>query len=155
MAYGNLAELLSFSNPVFRSYLVCNSVLVLKVMGMAPLIARHRFAKKIFISPEDTKMVQGAKVVESDPDIERCRRAHLNDIENIPLFFTAALGYLLTNPEPTLAINLMRLYTAARIAHTFVYAVVVVPQPSRVIAFGIGFGITGFMAVSTILKFFN
>ncbi|XP_014293557.1 microsomal glutathione S-transferase 1 [Halyomorpha halys] len=154
MSYANLADLLSFSNPVFRSYLVCNSVLVLKVLGVAPLIGRHRFAKKIFLSPEDAKMIPGAKVADNDPDIERCRRAHLNDIENIPLFFTAALGYLLTNPEPTLAINLMRAYTAARIAHTFVYAVVVVPQPARFIAFGIGYVITGYMAVSTILKFF-
>ncbi|KAK3919844.1 Microsomal glutathione S-transferase 1 [Frankliniella fusca] len=80
-------------------------------------------------------------------------RAHLNDLENIPAFWVVGLLYCLTNPAPSLAINLFRGFTAARFLHTFVYAVVPLPQPSRGLAFGAGFAITMYMAFSTVMHF--
>lgn len=88
-----------------------------------------------------------------DPDIERVRRAHLNDLENIPAFIFAALIFLLTNPPAGLAINLFRIFTYARIAHTVVYAVFVVPQPARAISWGVGYGITIYMVIHSLLKY--
>lgn len=44
-------------------------------------------------------------------------------------------------------------YTVARITHTFVYAVVVIPQPARGLAWMIGYAITGFMTVKSLLHF--
>uniref|UniRef100_A0A0A9XBA4 Microsomal glutathione S-transferase 1 n=1 Tax=Lygus hesperus TaxID=30085 RepID=A0A0A9XBA4_LYGHE len=144
------SKMMSLDNPVFRAYLFYCCVLVLKVLGVVALIGRQRFTKKIFRSPEDCTILKNAKVKYDDPDIERPRRAHLNDLENIPFFFVAAFAYMLTNPNPWLAINLFRAFTFARIAHTFVYAVVVIPQPARVISWGIGYAITIYMAIVSI-----
>ena len=47
---------------------------------------------KAFANPEDQAgpgRGQGS-ITFSDPDVERIRRAHQNDIENIPLFLLAA-----------------------------------------------------------------
>lgn len=82
-------------------------------------------------------------------------RAHRNDLENIPIFFVAALGYLLTNPNAALALNLFRLFTVCRCAHTFVYAVYVVPQPARGIAWFGGYCVTGYMALQAMLYFWT
>lgn len=82
-----------------------------------------------------------------------CSRAHLNDLENILVFFVVALVYLTTNPSVFLATTLIRLFTVARLAHTFVYAIVVIPQPARALSFGVGYIITIFMAVSSILHY--
>uniref|UniRef100_T1HCK9 Microsomal glutathione S-transferase 1 n=1 Tax=Rhodnius prolixus TaxID=13249 RepID=T1HCK9_RHOPR len=120
---------------------------------MAPLTGRLRFSKGIFASPEDCVLRPKSRVVKDDPDIERVRRAHLNDLENIPIYFIASLAYLLTEPNAWLAINLMRAFTFARIAHSLVYAVVVVPQPARAIAWGIGYAITGYMAYKVMMEF--
>lgn len=80
-------------------------------------------------------------------------RAHLNDLENIPVFIVVCALYLLTNPSVFLATTLIRVFAIARIMHTLVYAVVVIPQPARALAWGIGYFITIFMAVKTILYF--
>lgn len=78
-------------------------------------------------------------------------RAHRNDLENILPFFAAGFLYCLINPEPWIAINLFRLVAVARIAHTLVYAVVVIPQPARALAFFFGLLPTAYMAVRVVL----
>lgn len=80
-------------------------------------------------------------------------RAHLNDLENIPFFIIVCFGYVLTKPNVFFATNLIRLFVASRIFHTIVYAVFVIPQPARALAFGVGFVTTLYMAVQVILKF--
>ncbi|KAJ9574720.1 hypothetical protein L9F63_008090 [Diploptera punctata] len=118
---------------------------------MSVLTARQRMGKKKFISPEDTAF--GGKVSHDDPDIERVRRGHLNDMENILPFFVIGFLYVFVNPAPFLAVNLYRLFTAARVVHTIVYTVVVIPQPSRAIAFFVGYTITVYMGLQVIFKF--
>jgi len=80
-------------------------------------------------------------------------RAHLNDLENIPLFLFVCFGYLLTNPNIFIATNLIRLFVAGRIIHTIVYAVVVLPQPSRFLSWFVAYGITIYMAIQVILYY--
>ncbi|KAL1457094.1 hypothetical protein WDU94_001758 [Cyamophila willieti] len=148
----SITSIMDLNNPVFRAYLFYSSVLVLKVLLRVDLIGRQRFKKRIFISPEDTGPEDtgpedtGAKWGKEDPDIERCRRAHLNDLENILIFFVAAWVFMCTNPEPWFAHALFLTYTVSRIAHTVVYAVVVVPQPALAIAWFVGWVITIYMA---------
>lgn len=77
----------------------------------------------------------------------------MNDLENIPVFFVAAFFYVLTDPNPIIAVNLFRIFTLARILHTFVYAVYVIPQPARAITWGVGYFITIFMAISSLISF--
>ncbi|XP_015370237.1 PREDICTED: microsomal glutathione S-transferase 1-like [Diuraphis noxia] len=138
---------------LFRTYVFYTAVLVLKVLAMAPLTAKQRFAKMVFANPEDTKLNSKSKVKYDDADVERVRRAHLNDLENIPLFIIICFGYLLTNPNIYIATNLIRLYVASRIIHTIVYTVVVLPQPARGLSWFAGFATTIYMAVQVILSF--
>lgn len=152
-SFATMESLINLSNPVFRAYLFYSSVLVLKVLLSVLLIGRLRFAKRIFISPEDVGLSKKAKVAYDDPDIERCRRAHLNDLENIPFFFAAAFFYILTNPSPWLAIKLFQAFTVARILYTFVYAIVVVRQPARALCWGVGYTVTIYMALQSALHF--
>ncbi|XP_025199155.1 microsomal glutathione S-transferase 1-like [Melanaphis sacchari] len=144
---------LEIDEGLFRTYVFYTAVLVLKVLAMAPLTAKQRFRKMIFANPEDAKMNSKSKVKYDDPDIERVRRAHLNDLENIPFFIIVCFGYLLTNPDLHIATNLIRLFVASRIIHTIVYAVIVIPQPARGLSWFIGYGTTLYMALQVILSF--
>ena len=81
-------------------------------------------------------------------------RAHQNDLENILPYLTVGLFYVLTGPPVLLATILFKIATLARIVHTFVYAVYVIPQPARALSFGIQWAITIFMAGASILYFF-
>ncbi|XP_020797755.1 microsomal glutathione S-transferase 1 isoform X2 [Drosophila serrata] len=143
-------ELLSLTNPVFKSFVFWVGVLVIKMLSMSLLTAIQRFKTKTFANPEDL-MSPKLKVKFDDPNVERVRRAHRNDLENILPFFAIGLLYVLTNPSAWLAINLFRAVGIARIVHTLVYAVVVVPQPSRALAFFVALGATVYMALQVIL----
>jgi glutathione S-transferase len=77
----------------------------------------------------------------------------LNDLENILPFFIIGLLYTLTNPSPYIAKTLFMTVAIARIVHTLVYAVVVIPQPARGLSWGIAYGITIYMAVQTLIFF--
>ncbi|XP_062138186.1 microsomal glutathione S-transferase 1 isoform X2 [Drosophila sulfurigaster albostrigata] len=143
-------ELLSLTNPVFKSYTFWAGVLVLKMLAMSMLTAVQRFKTKTFANPEDL-MSPKLKVKFDDPNVERVRRAHRNDLENILPFFIVGLLYTLTNPSAFIAINLFRAVGISRIVHTLVYAVVVVPQPARALSFFVALGATAYMALQVIL----
>jgi glutathione S-transferase len=129
------------------------SILVLKMMAMAPLTARQRFRKKVFANTEDMKMLSGkAKVTYDDPDVERVRRAHLNDLENVVPWFLITYIWLTTGPSVGLAKILIRTFVCSRIAHTLSYAVLS-QQPTRAISFFVGFGIVGYEAITSLLYY--
>lgn len=92
-------------------------------------------------------------MVESDPDVERCRRAHLNDLENILPWAISTALWLTTSPNPALAALLIKTFAISRIVHTFVYAVIVIPQPARLLAFAVGFSITVYQSVMAVLYY--
>ncbi|CAH1116791.1 unnamed protein product [Phaedon cochleariae] len=142
-------DLVSLQNPVFRSYLFYCSILVIKMMGMAILTSVQRYKNKAFVNPEDVKSLKIKP--KTDENVERVRRAHLNDLENIPIFFVSAFLYMMTSPTEYMAKTLFFAFTVARIVHSIVYAVVIIPQPARGLSFGIGFLITGYMALTTLL----
>ncbi|XP_055692443.1 microsomal glutathione S-transferase 1-like [Lutzomyia longipalpis] len=145
-------DIISNENEVFRSFAFWSVVLLVKTLAMAYLTGRVRWTKKVSANEEDAAKYN-AKIKFDDPDVERVRRAHRNDLENIFPFILVAFFYVLTNPEPTLAINLFRIAAIARIIHTLVYAVWVVPQPARGLAFFVCLASTLYMAFKTILFF--
>merc|ERR1711862_972478 len=67
-------------------------------MVMSFLTARQRFRTMTFISSEDAKQ-PGAKTGVNE-DVERVRRAHQNDIENIVPFAILGFIYIFTS-QPT------------------------------------------------------
>ncbi|XP_049804623.1 microsomal glutathione S-transferase 1-like [Schistocerca nitens] len=140
------------ANPVLRDYAYYSALLGLKVLALGPLTARQRFRKKVFVNPEDAKFFDGS-LKQDDPDVERVRRAHHNDLENIPVFMLIGGLYTLTNPDRELALNLYRGYFAFRLAHTIVYAVYPVPQPARALCHFGALSICVFMGFK-VLKFF-
>lgn len=108
---------------------------------------------QVFANPEDA-VSSKAKVKFDDVDVERVRRAHLNDLENLVPFFIIGLLYVLTNPSQFLAVTLYRVIGFSRIAHTLVYAVFVIPQPARALAFFGALAPTVYMAVQVVLSFY-
>uniref|UniRef100_A0A1Y9H9C5 Microsomal glutathione S-transferase 1 n=1 Tax=Anopheles farauti TaxID=69004 RepID=A0A1Y9H9C5_9DIPT len=144
----------NLDDAALRSYIFWSAVLVVKMLIMSPITSLNRVRKMAFANPEDASIIsKKLKPKLDDIDVERVRRAHLNDLENIFPFFVIGFLYLLTNPAPFLAINLFRAVAVSRILHTLVYAVVVVPQPARFLAFMGAMVPTAYMALQTILYF--
>lgn len=78
-------------------------------------------------------------------------RAHLNDLENILPYLFVGLFYVLINPAVGLATTLFKVAAFARIAHTLVYALIVIPQPARAIVWFIHYIITFYMALAILM----
>lgn len=144
-------ELLSANNAVFSCYITWCCLLFIKVLAMGPFTGIMRMKTKSFENPED--VAKGIEVGNKNENVERIRRAHLNDLENAIPFAIVALFYVLTNPNPLLAMMLIRIAVIARFGHTVVYAIYPVRQPARAICFFTMYGITLFMAIYCIICF--
>ncbi|XP_037824105.1 microsomal glutathione S-transferase 1-like [Lucilia sericata] len=146
-------DLISFHNEVFRSYVLWGTIMVTKMLLMGPLTALQRFKNKTFANPEDLTS-KDHKVKFDDPDVERCRRAHRNDMENIVPYLALGFYYVMTNPSADIAIIVFRAVGIARIVHTLVYAVFVIPQPARALSYFVGLAATVYMAVRIMIYAF-
>ncbi|XP_076676115.1 microsomal glutathione S-transferase 1 [Andrena cerasifolii] len=144
--------MLAIDPELFKVFGFWGSILALKLLAMAPLTARYRFAKKIFINPDDLTFAKKGTVTNNDPDIERVRRAHLNDLENIPIWYIVTALWLTTGPSAWLAGILIKGFVFARITHTLVYAIYPM-QPHRALGFFVGCSITAYQAISTLLYY--
>ncbi|EDX01733.1 microsomal glutathione S-transferase 1 isoform X2 [Drosophila yakuba] len=144
-------DMFTLENPVFCCYLFWSTVLVVKMLLMSLLTAVQRFRYKIFPNQEDL-FFKNLEVQFDDPHVERVRRAHRNDMENILPYFLMSLIYISTNPNADVACILFRVASVARIIHTLVYAVYPVPQPSRILAFATMLLITFYMAAVVALR---
>ena len=144
---------LTLANPVVQTYILYTAILALKLLALSPMTGMMRMIRGVFANPEDAKTVKGGKVKYDDPVIERIRRAHLNDLENIPAFWVLSALYITTGPVATWATLLFRVYTAGRILHTIVYAIIPLPQPSRAIAFGVPTLVSLYMGAQVVLYY--
>ncbi|XP_073829457.1 microsomal glutathione S-transferase 1-like isoform X2 [Musca autumnalis] len=105
-----------------------------------------------FANPEDLALSKATEVNFHDPDVERVRRAHRNDLENILPYLLIALAYITTAPNIIVARLLFCIVAISRIFHTAVYAFRPIPQPSRAIAFFVPFTITLYMTFCVIIQ---
>lgn len=119
---------LSLDNPVFHTYIVAATIMILKLM-IQPWMTVQRMMKVRagFRSPEDAKKSPinpqpHAGQLESNEYVERSRRMNLNDLESIPGFLAAGLLFVLTGPPLLLAQVLIWAYVVARAAHFVAYA---------------------------------
>merc|ERR1712126_417957 len=113
---------------LFAAYAFYAGIVTLKMLIMSPLTARQRFKTNTFISSEDA-VRPGTKTGIAE-DVERVRRCHQNDIENILPFLILGFLYIFTNPAYSTALFVYRLFVGARLLLTFVY-LFVIPQPAR------------------------
>jgi glutathione S-transferase len=120
-------EVLSLHNPVFATYVLAASIIVLKGVGMSWLtVVRMTQARGGFRSPEDirkTRLNPDPNPAQLEPNerVERIRRIQLNDLENLPYFLVAGLLYVFSAPNLVLAQWLFYGYVVTRLAHFIAY----------------------------------
>merc|ERR1711992_161149 len=135
---------------LFQAYAFYAGIVTAKMLVMSFLTARQRFRTGVFISSEDAKQ-PGTKTGVHE-DVERVRRAHLNDMENILPFFCLAILYIFTEPALSTATLLFRIFAACRIVHTIAY-VLPLPQPTRTLSFFGGVAVNYYMAFNILATF--
>ncbi|XP_048191182.1 microsomal glutathione S-transferase 1 [Perognathus longimembris pacificus] len=143
----NLDQLMD--NEVFQAFASYTTIILSKMMLMSTVTAFHRLTKKVFVNPEDcasfAKGENAKKYLRTDDSVERVRRAHLNDLENLVPFVGIGLLYTLSGPDLSTALLHFRLFVGARLFHTVAY-LTPLPQPSRALGFFLGYGVTFSMA---------
>lgn len=147
---------LSLQNPLFATYVIAATLMILKAVGMSWLtVVRMMQAKGGFRSPEDLRKTPlnpepNAKQLEPDERVERIRRIHLNDLENLPFFLAAGFLYVLTGPPLWLAQVLLYGYVVSRLLHFAAYATAQT-HDLRATLWTVGSLILVFMTVRTLL----
>ncbi|KAM9468319.1 microsomal glutathione S-transferase 1.2 [Clarias gariepinus] len=136
-------------SEVFLAFSTYATIVILKMMCMSLVTAYFRITRKAFANIEDTYMGKTSeekkKMLRVNEDVERVRRCHQNDIENIIPFVLVGFLYTLTGPELSTALLLFRLFVGSRFVHSVAY-VMVWPQPSRALSFFVGLSSTVCMA---------
>jgi glutathione S-transferase len=120
-------EALSLQNPLFATYVVAATLMILKAVAMSWLtVVRMMQAKGGFRAPEDLRKTP----LNPEPDpaqlapnesVERIRRIQMNDLENLPYFLVTGLLFVLTEPSLLLAQWLLYGYVASRFLHFAAY----------------------------------
>lgn len=120
-------EVLSLSNPVFSTYVLTASLMLLKLM-LQPWVTVLRMMKVKggFRSPEDLKKTPlnpnpDPSQLEPNEYVERSRRMNLNDLESIPAFVAAGLLFVLVSPPLLFAQVVLWGYVIARALHMVAY----------------------------------
>ncbi|NP_001005957.1 microsomal glutathione S-transferase 1.1 isoform X1 [Danio rerio] len=127
-------------SEVFLAFSTYATIVILKMMLMSLMTSYLRLTKQVFSNLEDTAMAiaeDKKKLVRTDPDVERVRRCHLNDLESIVPFVVIGLLYALTGPVLSTALLHFRVFVVSRFIHTVAY-IMALPQPTRGVAFGVG-----------------
>jgi len=120
-------DALSLKNPVFAAYMVCAALLVLKMAAMSWLtVYRMLRINGGMRNPEDANPGLAnphPRPGQLDPVdyVERIRRIHQNDQENLLPFLAIGWLYVLTGPSPTVALVLLYGYVLSRLLHFAAY----------------------------------
>ncbi|KAF7993505.1 hypothetical protein HCN44_010100 [Aphidius gifuensis] len=117
---------------------------------MSLLTVSQRAVRKVVANPEDV-LVSGLRC-DVDENVERVRRAHRNDMENIFPWFIITAIWLTTGPCSVVSPWLIRTFVIARIFHTIFYAMLA-KQPYRAILWLTGYGITIYEATMTLIYY--
>ena len=147
---------LSLQDPLFATYAIAASLMILKTVGMAWLtVLRMMQAKGGYRSPEDLRQTPlnphpDPAQLQPDERVERVRRIHQNDLENVPFFLAAGFLYVLTGPPLWLAQALLYGYVVSRLLHFAAY-LTAQTHDLRATLWTIGSLILVFMAVRALL----
>ncbi len=118
---------ISLQNPLFATYAIAATLMILKAVGMSWLtVVRMMQEKGGFRSPEDlrkTPLNPAPHPSQLAPNerVERIRRIQMNDLENLPFFLVAGLLFILTEPSLLLARLLLFGYVVSRLLHFAAY----------------------------------
>nr|XP_046230615.1 prostaglandin E synthase [Scatophagus argus] len=121
-------------NEVFSCFVFYGALLVIKMYIIAVITGQVRLRKKAFANPEDALRHGGLQYHREDAYVERCRRAHRNDMENIfPFLFLGAV-YSMTGPSLAVARLHFLVFFMARVLHTVAY-LLALRAPTRSLAY--------------------
>lgn len=121
-------------NEVFSCFAFYGVLLVIKMYIIAIITGQVRLRKKAFANPEDALRHGGVQFHREDPTVERCRRAHINDLENIlPFLFLGAI-YSMTGPSLFIARLHFLVFFAGRVMHSVAY-LFALRAPTRSLAY--------------------
>jgi glutathione S-transferase len=118
---------LSLTNPLFATYVIAASLMILKAVSMSWLtVQRMMQANGGFRSPEDlrkTPLNPSPDPAQLAPNesVDRIRRIHQNDLENLPFFLVAGFLFIATAPPLALAQWLLYGYVVSRFLHFIAY----------------------------------
>ena len=118
----------STENPVFVTYMITGAIMILKIMGQGWMtVYRMLKSNSGLASPEDLQVGLINKnpqpeQLEINDYVDRSRRMHSNDLENIPAFLACGVLFVAAGPSYLLANILMYGFISARLAHTVAYA---------------------------------
>ncbi|KAK6482836.1 microsomal glutathione S-transferase 1-like [Huso huso] len=129
-------------SDVFLAFSTYATIVVLKMLLMGPMTGYYRMTRKAFSNPEDTAIhgrneEDKKKFLRTDPDVERVRRCHQNDLENIVPFVVIGLLYALSGPALSTALLHFRVFVGSRFLHTVAY-LLPLPQPCRGVSWIVG-----------------
>ncbi|MEJ8821736.1 MAPEG family protein [Variovorax humicola] len=147
---------LSLNNPLFATYVIAATLMILKAVAMSWLtVARMLQVKGGFRSPEDIRKTPlnpqpDPAQLERNERVDRIRRIHLNDLENLPFFLAAGFLYVLTEPALLLAQVLLYGYVVSRLLHFAAY-VTAQTHDMRATLWTVGSLILVFMTLRTLL----
>lgn len=119
---------LTFDDPVFATYAIAAALGALKVMGQGWMtVYRMMKVNGGYASPEDLRPgplnpAPSAEQLDVNDYVDRSRRMHRNDLENIPAFWIAGLLFVLAAPPLWQAQLLLYGFVLARVAHALAYA---------------------------------
>jgi glutathione S-transferase len=120
-------DTLSFDNPLFATYVIAAALMILKVSGMAWLtVVRMMQESAGFRAPEDLRKTPfnpqpNPMQLAPNERVERVRRIHMNDLENVPFFLAAGFLFVLAGPPLWLARVLLYGYVLSRLLHFVAY----------------------------------
>jgi glutathione S-transferase len=118
---------LTLQNPVFATYVIAATLMILKGVSMSWLtVVRMMQVKGGFRSPEDLRKTAlnpepNAKQLEPNEYVDRVRRIQLNDLESLPYFLVAGLLFVLTDPSLLLTRWLLYGFVVTRLLHFAAY----------------------------------
>jgi glutathione S-transferase len=115
-------------NPVFVTYAIAAAIMILKLMGQGWMtVYRMLRVDAGWATPEDLRSGPlnrnpRPEQLELNDYVDRSRRMHRNDLENIPAFLACGLLFVAAAPPQLMASILMYTFVAARLIHTLAYA---------------------------------
>ena len=123
--------------PAFPPLALFSVLLVLKMGAVGFVTANTRRKSGVVVNPEDAKLNPGThpEALEA-PATLRVKRAHTNDLENIPGFLVLATLFTLAGGSAAAGWGYFGAYFAVRTLHTICYLNAL--QPWRTAAFFAG-----------------
>jgi len=118
---------LTMRDPLLATYAIAATLVIFKAIGMSWLtVARMLQVSGGFRAPEDLRKTPfnpnpDPKQLEPNERVDRVRRAHLNDLENLPFFLVAGFLFILTQPSLLVARITLYGYVASRLLHAYAY----------------------------------